>query len=66
MCQQHAKTLHQWTNTHIGSVPWVGGLEGPRDLDNWRGRLGARSARNVDLGAADVELRRAAWVVDAE
>jgi hypothetical protein len=52
--------------THIGSVARVGRLEGTGDLDDRAGRLGPRGARDVDLGAADVELRRAAWVVDAE
>jgi len=58
--------IHTRGQTHIGSVPWISRLEGPWDLDNRRGRFGPCGARDVDLGAADVELRRAAGIMDAE
>lgn len=51
--------------THIGGVAGVGSLEAARNQARGGGRLVA-AAGDVDLRAADVELGRAAGVVDAE
>jgi hypothetical protein len=50
---------------YISSVARVGGLDKAGDLGRRRGR-GRAAARHLDLGAGDVELRRAARVVDGE
>ena len=58
-------TRRNTIDTHVGRVSWVGRLERPRDLDG-RARGRAAAARHLDLRAADVELGRAARVVDGQ
>jgi hypothetical protein len=54
-----------WKRTHIRRIPRIIRLERPRNRHGRR-RRGAPAARDLDLGAADVELRRRAGVVDPQ